>query len=179
MKVVLSNGGFAEVDFDDLGRVLAHTWSRCSPKRSKTSYAITRVDGRTVYMHRFVLDPPLGVEVDHVNGDGLDNRRANLRPATRSQNMRAIRKGLSRGVTQSRSGRFTAAIYQDNRKFHLGTYDTYEEASAAYKKASAERFREELVQAGKDHGSKENGEGSKQTYLEAGLHPEHHRRGQR
>ena len=90
VAIPLSRGRFALVDDEDAERVIAagpwHT--RLAPR---TAYARHNhlVDGRfvTVLMHRFIT----GWEyVDHINGDGLDNRRANLRQATRGQNLANI-----------------------------------------------------------------------------------------
>lgn len=77
--------------------------------------------------------------IDHRNLNGLDNRRENLRPATFGQN-RANRRGWSRtgykGVRQRPSGRWQAEIRADGHKRYLGTFDTPEEAAAAYSTAA-------------------------------------------
>lgn len=76
-------------------------------------------------------------EIDHINGNRADNRPANLREATRSQNMQARKEYRSnrhgyRGVTRLPSGRYQAKLSVDGRKRHIGTYDTPEKAYAAY-----------------------------------------------
>ena len=97
------------------------------------------------YMHRIIASRahgpiPRGMEVDHIDGDRLNNRRANLRLCTRAQNCwnAAARGGKSkyRGVFKNR-GKWTAQI-----TINLGSYDTEEEAAHAYQKA-AEEFRGE------------------------------------
>lgn len=77
-----------------------------------------------------------GKEVDHINGDGLDNRRANLRKCSHGQNMmnRVLdrrNKVGARGVS-TRRGKFRACIKYLEKTYHLGTYLTKEEAAAAY-----------------------------------------------
>jgi len=89
---------------------------------------------RTIRMHRVILNAPDDMEVDHINGDGLDNRRENLRLASRGQNMgnvpvsRNNRSGYLGVHLESRTGRWAAAC----RGRNLGSYDTPEEAARAY-----------------------------------------------
>lgn len=90
------------------------------------------------------VPPPEGMEVGHINGDGLDNRRENLRVATRKMNSRnRVRQKPNRkyplpmGVYPKRR-RFLARIVQDGRSRCLGKFTTPEEASAAYQAARRE-----------------------------------------
>ena len=88
-------------------------------------------------IHRVVMDAPPGMDVDHINGDRLDNRKQNLRVCTRSQNssnkkLRRDSKSGFKGVYQTRSGRYQAYIGVPNTAGQhewLGTYDTGEEAA--------------------------------------------------
>lgn len=86
------DGSCAWVTFDlaDLEKVISHTWWQLRLPGRETSYAATTamVDGRavTLLMHRILMDAPESKLVDHADGDGLNNRRANLRLATNSQN---------------------------------------------------------------------------------------------
>jgi hypothetical protein len=80
-------GLVAFVDDDDYEFLTQWNWSAVSTQRRNGGYAM-RLDNRTkttFLMHRVILNAPDGMEVDHVNGNGLDNRRANLRFATRQQ----------------------------------------------------------------------------------------------
>lgn len=102
-------GGFVLISECDIG-ILEYKWAPV--KRSDNTggyYAAAYVDGRTQYMHRLIMQPGEGLEVDHINGDGLDNTRQNLRIATRSQNC-ANRKDYKpksgfRGVYQQPHGK--------------------------------------------------------------------------
>jgi hypothetical protein len=97
---------------------------------------------QTIRMHRFIMGDP-DCLVDHINGDGLDNRRSNLRLATPEGNAR--NRGIGRnstsgvkGVTKHKgSGKWRAQISMRKTFLHLGLFDTIEEASAAYAAASA------------------------------------------
>jgi hypothetical protein len=128
--VPLTKGAFAVIDPVDAERVLAFSWNL-----SSTGYA-HRSGGRGS-MHRFILDAPPGWEVDHVNGDTLDNRRSNLRLATHSENMRNSRLSSRntsgfRGIyRQSDTYRWVARVRVRGATHHIGSFATREEAAAA------------------------------------------------
>jgi hypothetical protein len=107
---------------------------------------------RMVSMHRLILGIPPGACVDHKDGDGLNNRRINLRAATYSQN--GINRGRPRnntsgfkGVTRhSRTSKFWKAGIEINRKtVYLGRFQTAEEAARAYDSKAYEVFGEFAV----------------------------------
>jgi hypothetical protein len=81
-------------------------------------------------------------EIDHINGDGTDNRIANLRLATRSQNVGNTRtpkhntSGFKGAYWNKRAGRWFAQIRHQKKQYHLGHFDTVEEAHAAYAEAA-------------------------------------------
>ena len=76
MIIRLANGAETIVD-DDWGRIL----SRWKWAISNSGYAMRIMRGRSVYIHRVVMMAPTGLEVDHINGNKLDNRSCNLRLA--------------------------------------------------------------------------------------------------
>ena len=75
------------------------------------------------------------IDIDHINGNRSDNRAANLRAATRAENMQNVAD--VRGVRRNHVGRFVAAIQVNGARFHLGSFATEEEASIAYQDAKA------------------------------------------
>lgn len=82
--ILLTSGAVCLVSPEDLEELLKYNWFEC--KGSHTSYAACTISGKTVRMHRLLLGATRGVEVDHINSNGLDNRRENLRLVTRSEN---------------------------------------------------------------------------------------------
>lgn len=143
-EVPLSKGYVAIVDADDYEAVMAAgKWSAL--ENNGLVYAVRNFpdrDGRRVLkrLHAFLTGWPL---TDHINGDGLDNRRANLRPATKEQNGRNAalsRRNTSgfKGVTRSGTkGRWVALIGTgQGRQARLGTFDSAEEAARAYDAAA-------------------------------------------
>lgn len=137
--IPLTRGAVALVDAADVALVEGSSWHM-----AVHGYACrTAVKGQTVFMHRLILAPPPGFFVDHANGDKLDNRRANLRVCTPSQNQ----FNRSRGAN-NRSGfkgvfyvpaakKFRAMIKAFGRQTSLGYFETAEQAAAAYDAAAS------------------------------------------
>lgn len=126
-----SQRGVALVDNADAGMIGAHSWSMMH------GYAVrvSRVGGkqRTVRMHRFILGlGPSDPDVDHVNGNKLDNRRENLRPCTMVQNQQNLHQcGPYRGASWDAENRRWRARVKLNGKQHcLGRFATQAEAAA-------------------------------------------------
>ena len=93
-------------------------------------------------LHTFLTGWPL---VDHIDGDGLNNVRANLRPATPAENaqnrsVRSDSKSGLKGVQQRTPGRWIARIQVDGRRLHLGVYASADVAARAYDAAAPEYF---------------------------------------
>lgn len=130
------------VDAEDRERVTAAgRWT--VTERPHTSYAVRQERGQLVYLHTFLTGWPL---VDHRNGNGLDNRRANLRPATKSTNaansrIRSDNTSGYRGVTR-RGRRWVAQITHAGTHHYLGIFVTPEEGARAYDAAALEHFGE-------------------------------------
>ena len=155
-RIPLTQGREAIIDTADLH--LVQLWNWCARVRKdrhppNNAYAVRMEYAGTrpalVQMHSHILPPRAGLVIDHVNGDSLDNRRCNLRYATRSQNLAnslrvAVKTGVSlKGARQIRAtGRWIAQITKDKQVHHLGTFDTAEEAHAAYAEAAVRLFRE-------------------------------------
>jgi hypothetical protein len=153
MKLIpLTRGQFAIVDDDDYQFLAVNKWT-ADPNKG-TFYAIRRTKAKwgrkKQYMHRVLMDLGRGDRfvVDHINGNGLDNRRENLRVATYSQNCqnsRRLPRGEFKGVYRIASrDQWEARISFTNKdgarvKHKLGRFATAEEAARAFD-AAALRF---------------------------------------
>ena len=134
-KVRLAGGQVATVDEQDIERVLMVKWHLS--KRGLVQGSVPGGKGKKCYLHRFILSAPSHLQVDHINGDRLDNRRENLRLCTDGQNKRNIGKRSNntsgyKGVT-THNGRYRATIVFHYRQVCCGHYrDTAREAARDY-----------------------------------------------
>lgn len=144
-RIPLTQGKFALVDEGDFEYLSQLKWWI-----AKGGYAISwdRVRKKTVLMHRLLLDCPKNLYVDHINGDKLDNRRSNIRVATKADNNRNVgrrsnNKSGYKGVYLDRQrGLFVADIRFRGKTLHLGRYRTILEAARVYNRKSLELFGE-------------------------------------
>jgi hypothetical protein len=132
-KIELTQGKFALIDDEDFEKVDVYNWF--AAYMHGKWYARNRKLG---YLHRFLLETDS--DIDHVDGDGLNCQRHNMRPATHGQNQ--VNKATwstsgFKGVCQ-RGDRYRAQIKSNKKKISLGTYDTPEEAAHAYDNAAHE-----------------------------------------
>ncbi len=149
-EIQLTLGKVALVDDEDVLLVSQFKWH--AQKGRHTFYAVTDVrkeDGKwkAVKMHRLFL--PDSKQVDHRDGNGLNNQRFNMRPATRSQNAANSRKPASgvtsqyRGVSFHKSSKkFAAQIETKNKNKHLGLFISEVDAARAYDDAALQHFGE-------------------------------------
>lgn len=120
------------IDTEDLETCLAYKWHK--KKSLNTDYATsTTKDGKKILLHRLVLGYDGELDVDHINRNGLDNRKSNLRTVPHSKNIFNQRKPMA-GIFRVKSGRFRASICHNYKTIYIGTYDTKEEAIAERKK---------------------------------------------
>ena len=131
------------VDADTPDEIRGTPWNLAPAGRG--GYAVHSVYSNgyttTLRMHRIVLDAPPEMDVDHKNRDSLDNRRANLRLATASQNghnsgIRSTNRTGFRGVHPTGKNRFSARIHVGGKRVDLGIFNTLEEAALAYNEAA-------------------------------------------
>lgn len=135
----------AIVDECDLELVSKHKW-HIQPKSCGVMYAISARKRKTLRMHRLIMGAKPGEQIDHINHNGLDNRRCNLRVAGRNGNSRNMRKATgqtSRFKGVHRRGKYwRAGIRIDGRLINIGTFTDETLAGAAYNHFARVYFRE-------------------------------------
>lgn len=149
MLIKLTRGLYARVDPEDFHRLNVHKWY--AMKSGKTFYAVrkSKLKGgkkrKTIKMHNEVFKTPVGYEPDHINQNGLDNKKKNLRNVTHMEN---VRNSASRGGNSKYKGvcwhkrwkRWQANICVNYKRTFLGYFDSEKEAAIAYDDAAFERF---------------------------------------
>lgn len=149
MKLIpLTQGKFAQVDDEDFIKLNKYKWylKRNSNKSDNEGYAVGGKAG--ISMHRFLLNPKKPLIVDHIDGNGLNNQKSNLRICTKKQNAqnRASSKNKSSdflGVHYNKKhGEFRAHIRVDGVGIHLGCFKSEWEAAVAYNTAATFYFKE-------------------------------------
>ena len=140
-------GVYAIIDGADASFVLQHNWYLLKRKSSpKLSYVYACINRKTVFLHRFLLNPPPKIDVDHIDGDGLNNTRRNIRVCSRSENnhnqhnQRPGKQSKYIGVTMGKGGRWVAQIRKDRKTYKLGTFPTEDAAHEAYLLASVKLY---------------------------------------
>ena len=147
-EISLTRGFVALVDDEDYERIVAAgPW--CAERHPRTLYA-SRPEGAPRRMHGLILKVSPEFQIDHMNGDGLDNRKANLRPCLKSQNSANISKPRGyagnpttsqyKGVCRVLRGGWQAGIGVAGKRKSLGIFKSEEDAARAYDKAAREIF---------------------------------------
>jgi len=148
--VPLTRNQFAVIDLIDFKEISKHNWQARWNPTSKTYYAVTTINNKTVRLHRFILKPfNLKFDIDHLDHNGLNCRRNNLRICSRTQNLGNQRlhskKTSSRfkGVCfDKRRSKWMAYINAYNNRIYLGYYNDEKHAACAYNVKAQELFGE-------------------------------------
>lgn len=138
IKIPLTRGFYAYCDLDDFHLVNEKNWHVIPARKNNIFYAATQEPktNKLIQMHRLILGlTDHKIEVDHIDHDGLNNRRNNLRTANDSQQLWNQRRGKMRGVT-FKDGKWQARLSVYKKRLFLGRFPTKEEALNAYKVAS-------------------------------------------
>lgn len=150
VHIPLNTGHTVIVNAVDAPLVSGKRWTR-NTNSCGTSYAMRRNGKRTEMMHRLIMGEPAGMDVDHRDGDGLNNTRENLRVVTRKQNL----LNVARAKKNSRTGvlnvipyketRFQVRLHIDGHSRHFGVFDTLDEAAIAAYEARLKHYGPDAV----------------------------------
>lgn len=149
-EIQLTQGKIALIDDQDFELISKYKWRL--QKGRNTHYAITQIYHRRkmqiILMHRLILNPEKNMDVDHINHNGWDNTRSNIRVCTKSQNCMnrnshkfssSVYKGV---IWHKRNNKWVARIRIDGKLIHIGSFSTEQEAAIEYNKKAIEMFGE-------------------------------------
>lgn len=146
LEIQLSKGLVARVDEADARLIQGLSWH--AVKARATFYAASKQGKKTIYMHRLIAGvhgAGFDVCIDHIDCDGLNNSRANLRTCTRAENARrrhAPKDAAGMRGVWKKGEKFVAQIGHQGKFIYLGIFKTSQEASAAYQGAAKRLFGE-------------------------------------
>ncbi|MCX5633335.1 MAG: AP2 domain-containing protein [Phycisphaerae bacterium] len=142
-RIRLTQGKYAIVDVEDFEKLNKDKWYLFENKNKNNFYAVRTEGRRNIFMHRRIMNAPQGAIVDHINRNGLDNRRTNLRIVNNMQNCWNSERGFYNGASKykgvrldKRTGKWYARIRHNGKEINLGSFDTEIEAAIAYDNAA-------------------------------------------
>lgn len=149
MKLKLNNGEFALIDKEDFERVSKFNWG--ISKRKNYNYVVRWdfINGKrkAVYLHRFIMNCPKGMVVDHIFGDTFDNRKSKMRICTHQQNgfnqktQTRKKSSIYKGVHWNERGQIWISSTKLNKKYvYIGSFKKEKDAARAYNKKVKELF---------------------------------------
>lgn len=149
-QIQLTQNQVALVDDVDFQMLSQWKWHAVKSRNKIYSYRqdCSKIPYKTVLMHRIVINAKNGDIVDHIDGDGLNNQKSNLRICTNTENMRNREKPLNntsgyKGVSlYKRYSRYVAYIFFEGKRKHLGYFDDPIDAARAYDAKAKEYFGE-------------------------------------
>lgn len=152
-KIKLTQNQYALVDEEDFDFINQFRWQAIYKPNSNyfiATKADKRINGkqRHTYMHRLIMNAPTGLDIDHINHDGLDNRKCNLRLCTKKENRMNIKKKESRwgykGIDfrDSNKNKWIAQIKFNKKSIYIGCYPDKISAAKAYDEKAKELFGE-------------------------------------
>ncbi len=136
-EIELTQGKIALVDDEDFTALSQHKWFYMKVNED-LGYAARKINGSIIYMHNIIMNPLPSFQVDHINWNGIDNQKFNLRITTKSGNLQNKRKQSNKtskflGVSRdSRKPKWRSQAKLKQKKIALGLYDNEEDAAKAY-----------------------------------------------
>lgn len=138
-EIILTQKQVAVIDDNDYKIVKDYKWYAIISKTKRTYYAASTINKKMVQMHRLILKASTGQLVDHIDGNGLNNLRENIRICNKTENNRNRHStvGVSKykGVTWHKpTKKWRARITVNSKKIHLGLFLLETSAAEAYDK---------------------------------------------
>jgi hypothetical protein len=148
-EIKLTQGKIALVDDEDFGYLNQFKW--CTYKGGNSYYASRQSEGshrtrKIIIMHRLIMKTPDNMVVDHIDHNGLNNQKSNMRNCTHAQNLMNQSKNANnplkyKGVHRSHY-KFESCITFNKERIYIGHFDTEELAAIAYNRKAKELFGE-------------------------------------
>lgn len=147
MKLIpLTQGKFALVDDEDYDFLMQWKWSYYGGYAHRGEWQKNTKKIKKIRMHRLIMQTPHHMQTDHIDGNGINNQKNNLRIVTHGQNMQ--NKNSHNGTQSRHKGvypvreKFRGMITPNKKRIHLGYFLSETEAAEAYNKAALEHFGE-------------------------------------
>jgi hypothetical protein len=153
MEIIINSFKYGKqivvIDDEDFEKVKNYKWYPNRDHKRNNFYSVSSKQNKKIIMHRIIIDAKEGEIVDHINGDTLDNRKANLRICNHSQNTMNSKKPI-KGITSNYKGvsldqnkiKYRADIMHDGKHEYLGLFETADQAAIAYNIAAVKYFGE-------------------------------------
>ena len=148
-RIKLTHGKFALVDDEDFEKIYKYSWHLKCTWGIYYAMGWEVSNGKHILMHRLIMGAKKDQKIDHIDGNGLNNQRKNLRFATNSQNQANCRKqkrktsSKFKGVCwDNRDKRWLAYIKKDQKAYRLGSFHSEIKAARIYNKKAIELFGE-------------------------------------
>jgi hypothetical protein len=154
MRIKLTQNQYAFVDIDDFCKLIRYKWYAFYNRYTYYAVRPAYFNGFAclVRMHRFIMKAPRDKVVDHIDLNGLNNCKYNLRNVTRAENALNNRRGFNSPTSKykgvfydKRRGKFRAVLSIDGKRKHLGYFENEIDAARAYDKAAKEHRKEFAV----------------------------------
>jgi hypothetical protein len=157
MKLETKNGYIFQIDQEDYDKIRNYPWYgykstyrlKNGEKKQCTKYIVAHISANErVNLHKLIMNTPVEIRIDHKNGDGLDNRKSNLRICTQSQNQMNKLKNCNnksgyKGVSWDKTrNKWRSFIMLAGKNKCLGRFNSPEQAALAYNRAATKHFGE-------------------------------------